>query len=226
MRTSVVVLALAALACPALVACGGGGGAEDPKTAQSKASLELAPMDELKSIPKDLEAEMANVTKPIDEVQKIVDDIGALPKKHNLNKSQLVGMAKASFDNGKVEVNLDANVAAEAKAEVEALLKRIVAVTADLKATPDKVASLTKKTAAAVAKVPVLGTKVTASATATVSNPFGDAAGKAKAQADLDSVKKVQEDVSKSVSDIQGKITGIPEMATKALAKLTASFST
>ena len=225
MRPTFVVVTLLALACPALVACGGGG-TEDPKTASSKASLELAPMDELKNIPKELDAEMANVTKPIDEVQKIVDDIGALPQKHGLTKSELVGMAKASFDNGKVAVSFKADVAAEAKAEVEALLKRIVAVTADLKATPDKVAALTKKTATAIAKVPVLATKVSASATATVSNPFGDAAGKAKAQADLDSVKKVQEDVSKSVSDIQGKITGIPEMATKALAKLTASFST
>ena len=99
MKAGAVLRLMASAFALALSACGGGGGAEDPKTAQSKASLELAPMDELKSIPKDLEAEMANVTKPIDEVQKIVDDIGALPKKHNLNKSQLVGMAKASFDN-------------------------------------------------------------------------------------------------------------------------------
>jgi uncharacterized protein YicC (UPF0701 family) len=208
-----------------LVGCGGGNG-EEPKTAQAKASLELAPIDELKSIPKDLEAEMTAITRPIDEVQAIVDDLGKLPAKLKLNKSQLVALAKASFDNGKVEVKLDMDLAAEAKAEVEAYLKRIAAVVADLKATPDKVAGLTKKVASATARVPVLATKVTASATATVSNPFGDASAKAKAQADLDGVKKAQEDVMKSVNDIQGKVAGIPEMATNALAKLTASFST
>jgi prefoldin subunit 5 len=225
MRSFLMASVMCVAAVSSLVGCGGGN-AEEPKTAQAKASLELAPIDELKSIPKDLEAELATVTRPIDEVQAIVDDLGKLPEKHKLNKSQLVALAKASFENGKVEVKLDVDLAAEAKAEIETYLKRITAVVAELKATPDKIAGLTKKVASATARVPVLATKVTASATATVSNPFGDASAKAKAQADLDGVKKVQGDVMKSVNDVQAKLAGIPEMATKALAKLTASFST
>ncbi|MGH7328030.1 MAG: hypothetical protein ACREJX_06735, partial [Polyangiaceae bacterium] len=75
------------------------------------------------------------------------------------------------------------------------------------------------------AKVPVLATRVTAEATATSANPFGSADSKVKAKADLDSVKQVQADVSKSITDVQAKITGIPAQATGALAKLTATLT-
>jgi prefoldin subunit 5 len=218
LATSTLCLATALAAC-------GGGNAEDPKTPAAKASIELTPMEELKAIPADLNAEVASLTKPIDDVQSIVDELGALPKKHGLTAADVMGLAKGTFENGKVEVSLKGDVSAAAKADVEATLKKLSATVTALKATPEKVTSLTTKVAAATAKVPVLASKVTASATATVSNPFGNADAKAKAKAEMDSVQKVQADVTKSVSDIQGKLTGIPAMATTALAKLTASFA-
>lgn len=222
-------LAAASLLALSLAACAGSNASgEGAQTATTKASLEVAPIEELKAIPQDLDADVKALTKPVDEVQSILDDLQALPKKYKLTKAQLMGMAKASFDNGKVEMSLDgsAKLTDEAKAEIEGVLKRLVAVVADLKATPDKVAALTKKAVAVTARVPVLATKVTASATATVSNPFAGAESKAKAQAEIDSVQKIQADVSKSVSDVQAKVTGIPEMATKALAKITATITT
>jgi hypothetical protein len=94
-----------------------------------------------------------------------------------------------------------------------------------LKETPAKVASLTSKVVAATAKVPVLASKVTATATVAASSPFGSADSKAKGKADLDSVKTVQADLSKSISDVQAKIAGIPAMATTALAKASASIA-
>lgn len=225
MRFSIVATSLvcAAIVLTSLAGCGGG--SQEPNTPNAKASVELTPMEELKAIPKDLDAEVASLTKPVDDVQAIIDDLTNLPKKHGLTAAELMGMAKATFDNGKVEVKLNADVSAEAKAEVEATLNKLNATVTALKATPDKVAALTTKAVAATAKVPVLATKISTSASVTVSNPFGSAEGKAKAQAELDSVKQVQADVTKSIEDVQGKITGIPAMATGALAKLTASFA-
>jgi hypothetical protein len=182
-------------------------------------------MEELKSIPKELDAEVASVTKPVDDVQSIIDDLGKLPKKYGLAAGEVMSMAKATFDSGKVELTFKGDVSAEAKAEVEGLLNRLNTTVTALKETPNKVTSLTAKVSAATAKIPLLATKVTTSATATASNPFGSADAKAKANAELASVKQVQADITKSVEDVQGKISELPGMATGALAKLTTAFS-
>jgi hypothetical protein len=208
-----------------VVGCGGGSNSEDPKTAASKQSLSLTPMEELQAIPKDLDAEVSGITKPIDDVQSVIDEIGALPKKHHLDAKEIMAMAKGTFENGKAEVSFKADVPAEAKADVEASMKKLAATVTALKSTPDKVAKLTAKLPELTAKVPVLTTKVTSSATVAASNPFGSAESKAKAKAEMDSVNKVQAEVSKSISDAQSKIAGLPALATSALAKLSASFA-
>jgi len=209
-----------------LVACGGGAASgEDPKSPSAKASIDVSPMDELKAIPVDLNAEVAALTKPVDDMQAAIDELGALPKKHGLAAAEIMGMAKGTFDNGKVDLKLKADVGAEAKADVEASLKKLAGAVTALRATPDKVASLTTKIASATAKVPVLASKITATATAASSNPFGSADAKAKGTADLANVKQVQADAMKSISDVQAKLAGIPAIATKALAKASASFT-
>lgn len=221
-----VRLAVIAGAAAVLMACGGGAGSgEDPKTPASKESAQLTPMQELAAIRKDLEADVTGLTKPIDDVQSIIDDLGSLPKKHGLKAASVMGLAKATFDSGNVEITLDGDVSAEAKAEIEGVLKKLSATVTALKTTPDRVAALTTKVASLTAKVPVLATKVTSSATVTVSNPFASADAKAKAKADIDGVKQVQADTMKSISDAQGKIAGVPALATGALAKLAGSFA-
>lgn len=216
-----LIPALLAIAAASAVACGGSN--PDPKTATTAA--ELTPMEELKAIPTDLDAEVTALVKPIDETQAVIDQITSLPKKHNINAAELMGMAKASLDGGKVNVQFKGDVSAEAKAEVEAALKRLSDTVASLKAVPERVASLTKKVAAATAKVPVLGTKISAEATVKASNPFASADSKAKAQADAQSVQKVQQDVSAKINETQQKLTQLPASATSALAKLTAAFA-
>ena len=205
-----------------LVACGGGAAG----TAKvNSGAVELTAMEELQAIPKDLDKDIAELTKPIEEAQAVADEIGNLPKKHHISAGDMAAMSKATFDNGKVEVKVNGDVSAEAKAEVEATLKKLAHVVAELKATPGKVTALTEKLVKATAKVPVLATEVTSKATLAASNPFGSAEGKAKASLELSSVSKVQADVSKSIGDAQSKITSIPGLATGALTKLGASFS-
>jgi hypothetical protein len=217
-------LLIAALASPlGLVACGGGNQAE-PNTAAT-AQAELTPMDELKGISKDLDAAVASLMKPIDDAQFIFDELGGLPKKYGITPGDMMAMAKGTLDNGKVEVKADLNVTADAKAELELLLKKLADIVVGIKATPDKVAELAKQLAADTAKVPVLASKVTASTTAISLNPFAGSEARAKAKADAAALAQVQKDVSKTISDTEAKIAGIPTMATKALAKLTASFS-
>ena len=204
------------------IACGGSN--KEPGTAEST-KADLGPMDELKSIPGDLDLEVKGLTKPIDDTQAIIDKLTSMPKRYGLAAGDVMGMAKGTLSNGKVEVKLDASVAADARAELEASLKQLGEIVVALKATPDKIAGLTTKLATITAKVPVLATKISTSAQATMTNPFGGADGKAKAKADLDGLEKVKLDVNKSVAETQQKLGGIPGMATAALGKLTAAFT-
>jgi len=223
MKASVklVVVSLVLGLASTQIACGGGAGSAKV----SSANVEQSPMEELESIPKDIEKDIADLQKPIDEAQQVADEIGNLPKKHHISAGDMAAMSKATFDNGKVEVKINGDVSAEAKAEVEATLKKLAHVVAELKATPAKVAALTEKLVKSTAKVPVLAAKVTSGATLTATNPFGSADSKAKANAEIAGVGKVQADVSKAIGDAQSKVTSIPGMATGALTKLGASFT-
>lgn len=203
------------------VACGG---SSDSKGAAS-AKVDVTPLQELQGIPKELNDGVADLTKPIDDTQSVIDQIGALPKKYGITAGDMAAMCKATISNGTVDVKVNGNVSDDAKAEIKAALEKLKGVVTGLKATPDKVVALGKTAVADTAKVPVLATRVTTEATAASANPFGSADSKAKAKADLDSVKQVQADVNKSITDVQAKITGIPAMATDALAKLTTSLT-
>ena len=97
MRRSLLVLSSLVLGL-SVIACGGG--SEEPKTPADKASAQVTPMEELKAIPKDLDAEVASLTKPIDDVQSIIDDLGAFPKKHGMAAADVMGMAKATCPTG------------------------------------------------------------------------------------------------------------------------------
>ena len=204
------------------VACGGGN--KEAASAEST-KADLGPLDELRAIPGDLDVEVKSLTKPIDDTQAVIDKLTSIPKRYGISAGEMAAMAKGTLDNGKVEVKVNGNLAADARAEIEAALKQLGEIVAALKSTPDKVAALTTKLATITAKVPVLATKVSASASATMANPFGNAEGKATAKADTESLEKVKADVNKSVSDTQAKITGIPAMAAGALGKLTASLA-
>ena len=181
-------------------------------------------MEQLKLISKELKAGATDLTKPIDQVQAILDDLAHLPEKYGVTLGDVMGMAKATLDSGKVALNVSVDVGAEAKAELEKLLTRLNEVVIELKRTPEKIATLTKKIAEDTALVPVLASRVTFSASTTTMNPFVSAELRATAQADVADLKAVQEEVNATINETQAKIMGIPSMATNALAKLEASL--
>lgn len=208
----------------ALTACGGGaaGGAGADTTA---AKIELAPIDELKAIQGDLQADVDGIMQPINDAQTISDDLAALTSKYKLSASDVAAMVTATVKDGTVSVGADLKVADDARVAVDATMKKLKGIVTGLKATPEKAANLLKKAATLIAKVPVLAGQVTAKATVAMSNPFGGADAKVKAKADLDAVKTITADVQKQISDVQAKLTSIPSLATSALTKLTASLA-
>lgn len=215
------MLAALMLSVAVTTGCGGGAKAAGAKSAQA----EISPMEELKSIPKDLDGEIAALTKPIDEVQIVIDDVTSIPKRHGISAGDMAAMCKVAFDNGTVQFKANGDVSAEAKQEIEAALTRLAGVATALKATPSKVTALGKRIVTSTAKLPVLAARVTTEATVTASNPFGSSENKAKAKADLDGVAQVRADVTRSISEAQSKIVELPAQATGALGKLGASFA-
>ena len=211
------------LALGLVTVTGCGGGASSAKV--SSAEVERSPMEELQAIPKEIDKDVASLTKPIEDAQVIADELTDLPKKHHISAGDMAAMSKATFDNGKVDVKVNGEVSAEAKAEIEATLKKLSVVVAELKSTPERVAAVTSKIVKVTAKVPLLATEITSKATVTVSNPFASSGGKAKAAADLSGIQKAQGEVTKSLGDAQSKVSGIPALATGALGKLGASFA-
>jgi hypothetical protein len=92
----------------AVVAAGtlsAGCGGSEPQ-AKSAAEVEVPPMQQLKSISAELKAGAADLTKPIDQAQAILDDLARLPEKSGLTLGDVLGMAKATLDSGKVALNL------------------------------------------------------------------------------------------------------------------------
>jgi hypothetical protein len=199
--------------------------AKSPDSVESDESPSQNPMEELQAIPTELSAQVADLTKPIDDVQKVIDQLTSIPKRYGFDAADMIAMAKATLESGKVDVTVSGDVSADAKAEIETALTTLKGAVAALKATPDRVASLLSRIATSSAKVPELAAKVSVSATAAAANPFAGVDAKAKAQADVQEVKQVVADVLKVARDTQAKIVGIPAMATGALTKLTAALN-
>ena len=199
--------------------------AKSPDSVESDESPSQSPMEDLQAIPIELSAQVANLTKPIDDVQTVIDQLTSIPKRYGLDAADMLAMAKATVESGEVNVTVPADVSDDARAEIETALGTLKGTVGALKATPDRVASLMSSIATDSARVPELAAKVTVSATAAAANPFGGADTKAKAQADVQKVKQVVADVMKVVRDTQAKIVGIPAMATGALTKLMAALN-
>jgi hypothetical protein len=208
----------------AVAACGGSKGKGDAN-ASGEAEVQLSGIQKLEKLSANLQAGVDQLMQPITDTQWVIDEITSLPARLNLDAGSLLGMAKATMDSGTISISADLNLAAEAQAEVQALLEKIQAIVAGLKATPERVQALTVQAGAAIAQVPVLATGISTAAQAKLANPLASAESKAQAQADLSAVVNVQASVEAQIQDVQNKIVGIPAMATEALAKLAASFA-
>ena len=216
-----------AVLCAVALAVGCADEVEEPKTADSVASdaPHRSAMEELQAIPADLRAEVDKLTKPIDDVDAVVDQLTGLPKKYDINASALAAAVQGVLRGETVKMKLGASLGDDATRELTAAMTKLKGAVAALKETPERVGLLMKKIGVMAGRVPILAAKVGADSATTIANPFADAAAKAKAQADVQNAKQVGQDVVKVVTDTQAKLVAIPKKASGALAKLTAAFA-
>jgi hypothetical protein len=221
-RASLLFLLSVTLAVPSLGCNKKDKGTTNPDEA-AEAEGEVDPIEELKAIPTQVQAEVDLVLQPITDVDVVIDQVTSMPQTLGVDAASLKGLAKASLENGEVSVNLD--IAADAKAEVEAVLVKIQGIVTGLKATPERVKTATGNIVALGTKATGLVSKLTAKYQAKLSNPLLKADAKAKIQADLDTVIKLDADIKTTISDAKASVTSLPNKGKEALVKLTAAFS-
>ncbi len=205
-------------------ACGGSkGGAGASGQAQAKA--DLSAMDQLKGLSADLQGQLDALMAPINEVDYMVSYLADMPARLGLDARSLLASAKATAETGQLSLSVDLTSDAAVRAEVQNVFMRLQWIVDGLRAMPANAKALATKAGQAIVEVPVLATRVTAEANVKVANPFAKPEVKAQAAADIQSLALVQADVQKSIQQVQQQIMGLPALATKALAKLTASFA-
>lgn len=187
------------------------------------AESDVDPLEELKGIPVAIQAEVDMVLQPINDVDVVIEQISSMPGRLGLDAKGLTALASASFSDGKVEINME--MSAEAKAEVEALLNTVKGIGVGLKELPNRVPVATKNIVGHGAKAVGLVTKLTAKYQAKLSSPFTKAEEKAKIQGELDMVVKLDADIKATVGTAKETVMSLPNKGTEALAKITAAFA-
>lgn len=237
-RTALLLLLSVALATPLSACKKNDKGSENPDEAAEGAT---DPLEELKAIPDQIQAEVDMVLQPINDVDVVIDELTAMPDELGIDAPSLMAMAKASLEgatsasveNGEVSIEIDAaataNVATEMKAEVEAKIKSVLGkvqgIVTGLKETPERVKTATGNIVALGTKGAGLVAKLTASLQGKLANPLLKAEAKASLQADLDLVKKLDADIKATVTDAKATVTELPSKGKEALVKITAAFA-
>ena len=219
--TSIVLSSL----CIALLVPATGCGKKDKGTANpdDAAESDVDPMVELQAIPAEIQAELDLVLQPINDVDVVIDQVTSIPTRYGLDAASLTAMAKASMSDGTVSVEIDVN--ADAKAEIETMLKTVNGIAVGLKETPARVKTATGNIIALGAKATGIVAKVTAKLQAKLANPLLKADAKVSIQADLDLVVGVNAEIKAMIGDAQQTVSSLPAKGTEALAKLTAAFA-
>ena len=221
MKRHLIAALCAALIVPAAVGCKKNDkGSTNPDEA---AEGEADPMAELQAIPDQIQAELDVVLQPINDVDVVIDQVTSIPTRYGLDAASLTALAKASMEDGSVEVSLD--VEGDAKAEIETMLKTINGIAVGLKETPQRAKDATANIIALGSKATGLDTKLTASLNAKLANPMLKAEKKAELQAELDLVVKFDADIKAIIGDAKQTVGELPAKGTEALAKLTAAFA-
>jgi hypothetical protein len=148
-----------------------------------------------------------------------------MPARLRIDPSELRAVLVSKFRGTGVNLTGELAERQKVKVQIDVLLARVDGVVLGLKAMPSRAQALTETCGAAVAKLPVLASRVNDQAKATLENPRAKADEKARAKADMASVSKVQADLQATIDHVQSTASTLPTLASEALAKLTTSFS-
>jgi hypothetical protein len=196
---------------------------KDKGTESPDAQEDGDPMAELQGIPEKIQAEIDLVLQPINDVDVVIDQLTSIPTRYGMNAADVTAMASAKFDGGSVEFKAD--IAGEAKTEIETMLTTIEGIAVGLKETPERAKTATANIVELGVKATGLVTKLQSSIQAKMANPLLKAEKKAELQAELDLVIKFDADIKASIGDAKQTVSSVPQMGTEALAKLTAAFA-
>jgi hypothetical protein len=192
----------------------------DEATAQDG---DVDPLAELQTIPERIQAEIDLVLQPITDVDVVIDQVTTMPTRLGVDASGLTSLAQASLSDGQVEIDLD--VEADAKAEIEGLIETIQGIAVGLKETPERATNATKNIVTLGGKAAALAAALTGKYQAKLANPLLKAEKKAELQAELDLVIKLDGEIKGMVNEAKSTVTALPAKGTEALAKLTAAFA-
>ncbi|HEY8377999.1 MAG TPA: hypothetical protein VIK91_15990 [Nannocystis sp.] len=185
------------------------------------------PFDELKDMPNQANAQIEWVKQPLVDASNLGAEFEALKAKFNFDIEQFGGMVSAAFTEGKIEVTVDlsavGDVAAEAKAEVEAFLNKV-------KASGEAVLTIPKRAkmaASAIGKMPLkaptLATKATSYLKAEISNATAEV--KAELEAKLGEIPTLVTNVKNMAPDAVAKVKAVPQESQQIIADLKAAFA-
>ena len=215
MRRALMLLGVL-LSGAALVACGGSAKKGD------KGGDDRTAFDKLQALPGELDAELASVTKPIDDTDMIIEQLASLPEKAKLSKEDFSKLIVDTFQGKPFQA--PANIDATAAAELEGFLTNLAGFKDSLMGTPDAVAALSVKAAETLVNLPILTTQVATEAAVVKANPFASKEDKAKAAQQEAQAKDAETQANAKVSEIQTKVGGLPARTTAALGKFSAAM--
>lgn len=211
-----------------MCAAAGAGGCK--KSASASAGTETPPEPtydnpyaQLEDMPNAVNAKVEWVKQPLVDASALGDEFSALQAKYSLDVKQLGGMASAAFVNGKIEVSVDASVAADAKADIEAFLGKVKTAGEAVLKIPDRATVASKAIGKLTLKVPGIAVK----ATAHLKNELKAAADDAKAeiQAKIDGIPTLTASVKGMIPEAMNKVKAIPTDSTQVITELKAAFA-
>ncbi len=196
------------LLCFTLLACGGGKGGSSDKGPSA--------YEELSGLSTSLQNKLDETTAPINESDAIIQEFTELPKTLEMKTEDFKTFIISAIQG---EMKVPEGTSAKAAGQLMAFGLKFTAFKDNLMATPDRSTELVKQIAVTLTKVPVLVTKVEASAKLTKNNPFASKKEKMEASKQSEGAKSMGDDTTKKVTEIQKTAQELPGKATASISK-------
>jgi hypothetical protein len=203
--------------------CGKKGGADASALTPPAAPEYADPFAELNDLPNQINAQVDWVSQPLRDASALGDEFTAIQAKYSIDAKTLGGMAKVAFTDGKVEISADVSIAAEAKADVEALLGKIKAAGEAILTIPKRATKAAGAISKLTLKVPSLGAKATSYLKKEIANASAEA--KASLEVNLTAVPELTVKIKAVIPESVNKVKAIPAEAKATITELTAAFS-
>lgn len=204
------------------------GGSSDSAALTPPAAPEYEnPFDELNDIPNQITAQVDWVSQPLRDAAALGDEFTAIQAKYSIDAKTLGGMASVAFKDGKVEVSANAEISAEAKADIEALLGKIKAAGEAIGTIPKRAT----KASGAISKMSIKVVGLAPKATAHLKKQLADASAELSAEAkgsielNLTSIPEMPNKIKAAGKDAIAKVKAIPAEAKTTVTELAAAFS-